>query len=128
LTKQLKKKPGKLEDGRQRQSGKSHENGRPTGRPYVYNVIELEPALSQKKLVEAGFILLSMTSTKQHHHRKGSITVNGVSLTVVVRKNQFSVAIITLMNTPTLTPLSRYENKSRFDIGKYVSKLYSSKL
>jgi riboflavin synthase len=62
---------------------------------------------------------------------KGSVTVNGVSLTVVnSRKNQFSVAIIpytyehTNFNSFTVGTKVNLE----FDvIGKYVSKLYSNK-
>ncbi|NDP28453.1 MAG: riboflavin synthase [Flavobacterium sp.] len=62
---------------------------------------------------------------------KGSITVNGVSLTVVdSRKNEFSVAIIpytydhTNFNTFELGTKVNLE----FDlIGKYISKLYSNK-
>ncbi len=62
---------------------------------------------------------------------KGSITVNGVSLTVVdSRNNQFSVAIIpytyehTNFNSFTIGTKVNLE----FDlIGKYISKLYSNK-
>jgi len=62
---------------------------------------------------------------------KGSITVNGVSLTVVdSRKNQFSVAIIpytyehTNFNSFQIGTTVNLE----FDlIGKYISKLYSNK-
>ena len=60
---------------------------------------------------------------------KGSITVNGVSLTVVnSKKNEFSVAIIPY--TYEHTNFKNFEVGSRvnleFDvIGKYVSKLYS---
>lgn len=62
---------------------------------------------------------------------KGSITVNGVSLTVVdSKKNQFSVAIIPY--THEHTNFSTFEVGTQinleFDvIGKYVSKLYSNK-
>jgi riboflavin synthase len=62
---------------------------------------------------------------------KGSITVNGVSLTVVdSRKNQFSVAIIPY--TYEHTNFNSFENGTKvnleFDlIGKYISKLYSNK-
>ena len=62
---------------------------------------------------------------------KGSITVNGVSLTVVnSMKNQFSVAIIPY--TYEHTNFNSFEVGSRvnleFDvIGKYVSRLYSNK-
>jgi riboflavin synthase len=43
--------------------------------------------------VGAGFTLWIWCISKQFNHRKGSITVNGVSLTVVIQKNQFSVAL-----------------------------------
>jgi riboflavin synthase len=63
---------------------------------------------------------------------KGSITVNGVSLTVVdSKKNQFSVAIIpyTYEHTNFNTFKVGTKINLEFDvIGKYVSKLYSSKL
>ncbi len=62
---------------------------------------------------------------------KGSITVNGVSLTVVdSKKNQFSVAIIpyTHEHTNFNTFEVGTEINLEFDvIGKYVSKLYSNK-
>jgi riboflavin synthase len=62
---------------------------------------------------------------------KGSITVNGVSLTVVnSKKNQFSVAIIpytyehTNFNAFQIGTIVNLE----FDvIGKYVSRLYSNR-
>jgi riboflavin synthase len=62
---------------------------------------------------------------------KGSITVNGVSLTVVdSRKNEFSVAIIPY--TYDHTNFNSFEVGTKvnleFDlIGKYISKLYSNK-
>ncbi|MBX9807994.1 MAG: riboflavin synthase [Flavobacteriaceae bacterium] len=62
---------------------------------------------------------------------KGSITVNGVSLTVVdSRKNEFSVAIIPY--TYENTNFNSFEIGTKinleFDlIGKYISKLYSNK-
>jgi riboflavin synthase len=62
---------------------------------------------------------------------KGSITVNGVSLTVVnSKKNQFSVAIIPY--TYEHTNFNRFKIGTKinleFDvIGKYVSKLYGNK-
>jgi riboflavin synthase len=62
---------------------------------------------------------------------KGSITVNGVSLTVVnSMKNEFSVAIIPY--TYEHTNFHNFEVRTKvnleFDvIGKYVSKLYSNK-
>ena len=62
---------------------------------------------------------------------KGSITVNGVSLTVVdSRNNQFSVAIIPY--TYEHTNFNSFEVGTKvnleFDlIGKYISKLYSNK-
>ena len=62
---------------------------------------------------------------------KGSITVNGVSLTVVdSRKNEFSVAIIPY--TYEHTNFKNFEIGTKvnleFDvIGKYVSKLYANK-
>jgi len=63
---------------------------------------------------------------------KGSITVNGVSLTVVdSRNNQFSVAIIpyTFENTNFKTFKVGTKVNLEFDlIGKYISKLYSNKL
>ena len=63
---------------------------------------------------------------------KGSITVNGVSLTVVnSKKNEFSVAIIPY--TYEHTNFKKFKIGTRinleFDvIGKYVSRLYSSNL
>ncbi|HTG65696.1 MAG TPA: riboflavin synthase [Flavobacterium sp.] len=63
---------------------------------------------------------------------KGSITVNGVSLTVVnSQKNQFSVAIIPY--THEHTNFKNFEIGSKinleFDvIGKYVSRLYANKI
>jgi riboflavin synthase len=62
---------------------------------------------------------------------KGSITVNGVSLTVVdSRKNEFSVAIIPY--TYENTNFNSFEIGTKvnleFDlIGKYISKLYTNK-
>jgi riboflavin synthase len=60
---------------------------------------------------------------------KGSITVNGVSLTVVnSRKNEFSVAIIpyTFENTNFKDFVVGTKVNLEFDlIGKYISKLYS---
>ena len=62
---------------------------------------------------------------------KGSITVNGVSLTVVdSRKNEFSVAIIpyTFENTNFKSFEIGTTVNLEFDlIGKYISKLYSNK-
>ena len=62
---------------------------------------------------------------------KGSITVNGVSLTVVdSRKNEFSVAIIpyTFENTNFNSFEVGTKVNLEFDlIGKYISKLYSNK-
>jgi riboflavin synthase len=62
---------------------------------------------------------------------KGSITVNGVSLTVVdSRKNEFSVAIIpyTFEQTTFKTFEANTNVNLEFDvIGKYVSKLYANK-
>ena len=62
---------------------------------------------------------------------KGSITVNGVSLTVVdSRKNEFSVAIIpyTFEQTTFKTFEVGTKVNLEFDvIGKYVSKLYANK-
>lgn len=62
---------------------------------------------------------------------KGSITVNGVSLTVVdSKKNEFSVAIIpyTYENTNFNTFEIGTKVNLEFDlIGKYISKLYSNK-
>jgi len=62
---------------------------------------------------------------------KGSITVNGVSLTVVnSKKNQFSVAIIpyTYEHTNFKTFKIGTKVNLEFDvIGKYVSRLYSNK-
>lgn len=61
---------------------------------------------------------------------KGSITVNGVSLTVVnSRKNEFSVAIIpyTYENTNFKTFEIGTKVNLEFDlIGKYISKLYKN--
>ena len=61
---------------------------------------------------------------------KGSITVNGVSLTVVdSRKNEFSVAIIpyTFEHTNFKTFEVNTKVNLEFDvIGKYVSKLYTN--
>jgi riboflavin synthase len=62
---------------------------------------------------------------------KGSITVNGVSLTVVdSRKNEFSVAIIpyTFENTNFKNFKVGTKVNLEFDvIGKYVSRLYTNK-
>ncbi len=62
---------------------------------------------------------------------KGSITVNGVSLTVVdSRKNEFSVAIIpyTYEHTNFKTFTIGTKVNLEFDvIGKYVARLYSNK-
>jgi riboflavin synthase len=62
---------------------------------------------------------------------KGSITVNGVSLTVVdSKKNEFSVAIIpyTFENTNFKTFGIGTKVNLEFDlIGKYISKLYSNR-
>lgn len=62
---------------------------------------------------------------------KGSITVNGVSLTVVdSRKNEFSVAIIpyTFENTNFKSFEIGTKVNLEFDfIGKYISKLYSNR-
>ena len=62
---------------------------------------------------------------------KGSITVNGVSLTVVdSRKNEFSVAIIpyTFENTNFKNFKVGTKVNLEFDvIGKYVSRLYANK-
>ena len=61
---------------------------------------------------------------------KGSITVNGVSLTVVdSRKNEFSVAIIpyTFEQTTFKTFEANTKVNLEFDvIGKYVSRLYAN--
>ena len=62
---------------------------------------------------------------------KGSITVNGVSLTVVnSKKNQFSVAIIPYTHEHTNFKSFKVGTKINLEfdvIGKYVSKLYASK-
>jgi riboflavin synthase len=62
---------------------------------------------------------------------KGSITINGVSLTVVdSKKNQFSVAIIpyTFENTNFKTIQKNSFVNLEFDvIGKYVAKLFQNK-
>lgn len=62
---------------------------------------------------------------------KGSITVNGVSLTVVDSgKNKFSVAIIPYTNEHTNFKKIEVGTKVNLEfdvIGKYVSKLYSNK-
>lgn len=62
---------------------------------------------------------------------KGSITVNGVSLTVVnSKKNQFSVAIIPYTHEHTNFNTFKVGTKINLEfdvIGKYVSKLYSNK-
>jgi len=62
---------------------------------------------------------------------KGSITVNGVSLTVVnSKKNQFSVAIIPYTHEHTNFKDFKVGTKINLEfdvIGKYVSKLYASK-
>lgn len=63
---------------------------------------------------------------------KGSITVNGVSLTVVnSQKNQFSVAIIPYTHEHTNFKNFRIGSKINLEfdvIGKYVSKLYANKI
>jgi riboflavin synthase len=62
---------------------------------------------------------------------KGSITVNGVSLTVVdSKKNQFSVAIIPYTYEHTNFNFFEIGTKVNLEfdlIGKYISKLYSNK-
>jgi riboflavin synthase len=62
---------------------------------------------------------------------KGSITVNGVSLTVVnSKKNQFSVAIIPYTHEHTNFNSFKAGTKINLEfdvIGKYVSRLYSNK-
>jgi riboflavin synthase len=62
---------------------------------------------------------------------KGSITVNGVSLTVVnSKKNQFSVAIIPYTHEHTNFHSFKVGTKVNLEfdvIGKYVSRLYSIK-
>ena len=62
---------------------------------------------------------------------KGSITVNGVSLTVVdSRKNEFSVAIIPYTFEHTNFNTFKVETKVNLEfdvIGKYVSRLYANK-
>ncbi|MFV8374828.1 riboflavin synthase [Flavobacterium sp. LB1P62] len=62
---------------------------------------------------------------------KGSITVNGVSLTVVnSKKNEFSVAIIPYTHEHTNFNSFKVGTKINLEfdvIGKYVSKLYSNK-
>jgi riboflavin synthase len=61
---------------------------------------------------------------------KGSITVNGVSLTVVdSRKNEFSVAIIPYTFEHTNFKIFKVGTKVNLEfdvIGKYVSKLYTN--
>jgi len=62
---------------------------------------------------------------------KGSVTVNGVSLTVVdSRKNEFSVAIIPYTHEHTNFKSFEIGTKVNLEfdlIGKYISKLYSNK-
>lgn len=61
---------------------------------------------------------------------KGSITVNGVSLTVVnSKKNEFSVAIIPYTHEHTNFKTFEVDTKVNLEfdvIGKYVSRLYAS--
>jgi riboflavin synthase len=61
---------------------------------------------------------------------KGSITVNGVSLTVVdSRKNEFSVAIIPYTFEHTNFKIFKVDTKVNIEfdvIGKYVSRLYAN--
>ncbi|GGA70189.1 riboflavin synthase subunit alpha [Flavobacterium palustre] len=63
---------------------------------------------------------------------KGSITVNGVSLTVVnSKKNQFSVAIIPYTHEHTNFKKFKVGSKINLEfdvIGKYVSRLYANKI
>lgn len=63
---------------------------------------------------------------------KGSITVNGVSLTVVnSQKNQFSVAIIPYTHEHTNFKDFKIGSKINLEfdvIGKYVSRLYANKI
>ncbi|MEN9908853.1 MAG: hypothetical protein RLZZ540_2002 [Bacteroidota bacterium] len=63
---------------------------------------------------------------------KGSITVNGVSLTVVnSQKNQFSVAIIPYTHEHTNFKDFKVGSKINLEfdvIGKYVSRLYANKI
>jgi riboflavin synthase len=69
------------------------------------------------------------SSLNNHTIEKGSITINGVSLTVVNSlKNQFSVAIIpyTYEHTNFKNFVVGTKINLEFDvIGKYVAKLYS---
>lgn len=62
---------------------------------------------------------------------KGSITVNGVSLTVVnSKKNQFSVAIIPYTHEHTNFNSFKVDTKINLEfdvIGKYVARLYANK-
>ncbi len=62
---------------------------------------------------------------------KGSITINGVSLTVInSKKNEFSVAIIPYTFEHTNFKFIKNETKVNLEfdvIGKYVSRLYLSK-
>jgi riboflavin synthase len=62
---------------------------------------------------------------------KGSITVNGVSLTVVnSKKNEFSVAIIPYTHEHTNFKTIEVDTKINLEfdvIGKYVSRLYANK-
>ena len=61
---------------------------------------------------------------------KGSITINGVSLTVVdSRKNEFSVAIIPYTFEHTNFKIFKVDTKVNLEfdvIGKYVSRLYAN--
>lgn len=63
---------------------------------------------------------------------KGSITVNGVSLTVInSQKNQFSVAIIPYTHEHTNFKNFKVGSKINLEfdvIGKYVSRLYTNKI
>ena len=63
---------------------------------------------------------------------KGSITVNGVSLTVVnSQKKQFSVAIIPYTHEHTNFKNFKVDSKINLEfdvIGKYVSRLYANKI
>ena len=108
-------------------------NGRLDGHIVQGHVIRLPPAPKLRKPTEAGISLSSIHSTKRWRRKgymtveKGSVTVNGVSLTVVNSKdNSFQVAIIPY--TYNETNFHTFEVGTtvnlEFDIiGKYLSKL-----
>ena len=107
-------------------------NGRLDGHIVQGHVDQIGTCISVKETNGSWFYTFEYDATLQNLTiEKGSITVNGVSLTVVnSRKNEFSVAIIpyTYENTNFKTFEVNTKVNLEFDvIGKYVSKLFANK-